>query len=115
MGIKVGRLYERRNHVIEDMIREAKRLDDLAKDFPHRLTFICDICHKDRNNALINVVKYKDDTGTIVINIKYCHDRIDCKEKAHQLDMWHGTKVYPLKEDEDKDEPMFHSPIAIFD
>ncbi len=81
-------------HVFDTMKEAHERWEKLMKDFPHRCTWQCDICHAERIDALIGVAKYQDETKTMQINIKYCKDNSVCLHKAHSLDMWYGQKVY---------------------
>lgn len=85
-----------RDDVFNMLKRETEDWDKKIRDFPHRCTWTCDICGDERIDALIDVLKYQDESKTMQINIKYCRDNSECVTKAYRLDMWCGQKVYPL-------------------
>jgi len=67
-------------------------LDDwLAKKLFKDLTWICDICWRERKDADISVyerdiLKSPLPANTIVMNIKYCNDNEDCRAAAMKID-----------------------------
>lgn len=74
------------------------RWERQVRDFPHACEWNCSICSQERIDALIGVVKYRDETDTVHYHIRYCRDNLECVDKAKTMDMMYGEKVFLVSE-----------------
>ncbi len=97
-GQIMGRTAEIKKRNLEFILQEIKRLAVMTKDFPHRCTWVCQVCFEERADALISVAKYSAADGAMTINIKYCNDKKGCVDKAHSMGYWYGEPVSLIKD-----------------